>query len=315
MKKIKALLLVFAVLLLPINVFASVSGIQLAKTSVTVSAGKSITVKATTTPKGQQDTLVWESDQPDVATVDAGKIIGVAGGSAVIRVYAPENGPEKEIKVQVLEKTTKLAVSSKFEPAIGDKFALEIERIPQTANDKLTYKSSNTKIVKIDAKGKCTAIKAGTAKITIKAGKASAVCIVVVSAKSAVREIPADADVLRMFEAVNAQRVGAGLKELSYSKELSEYALIRAKEASTNWDLGHTRPDGRAWNTVIVNRNSKGAGENLAFGSENAIGVMVDGWMNSPLHRKNILTKSFAMTGLACYRGADGYYWCQIFME
>jgi uncharacterized protein YjdB len=38
---------------------------------------------------------------------------------------------------------------------------------PSNANEKYTYKSSNKKIAKVDSKGKITAVKAGTATITV----------------------------------------------------------------------------------------------------------------------------------------------------
>ena len=57
------------------------------------------------------------------------------------------------------------------------------------------------------------------------------------------------------------------------------------------------------------------AGENIAAGYGNAASVM-DGWMNSPGHRANILGSSYNKVGIGYYYDANStyrYYWVQIF--
>lgn len=51
---------------------------------------------------------------------------------------------------------------------------------PITCTQKVKYKTSNKKIAKVNSKGKITAVKKGTAKITISVGKKKMVCKVVV---------------------------------------------------------------------------------------------------------------------------------------
>jgi uncharacterized protein YkwD len=55
------------------------------------------------------------------------------------------------------------------------------------------------------------------------------------------------------------------------------------------------------------------AGENIAAGYTTAAAVM-NGWMHSPGHRRNILRRGFTKIGLGVARSADGTrYWVQDF--
>ncbi|MPN28838.1 hypothetical protein SDC9_176283 [bioreactor metagenome] len=55
----------------------------------------------------------------------------------------------------------------------------------------------------------------------------------------------------------------------------------------------------------------RAAGENIAMGYSSAAAV-VEGWMNSPGHRANILNASFTHIGVGYY--AEGHYWTQMFI-
>ena len=53
--------------------------------------------------------------------------------------------------------------------------------------------------------------------------------------------------------------------------------------------------------------------ENVAYGYPDADAVMA-GWMNSPLHRDNILRTSVTQIGVGLAYAADGSpYWTQVF--
>ena len=55
------------------------------------------------------------------------------------------------------------------------------------------------------------------------------------------------------------------------------------------------------------------AGENIAAGQSSPQNVM-DSWMNSPGHRKNILNPDFEYIGVGLARGgSNGIYWAQEF--
>ena len=110
---------------------------------------------------------------------------------------------------------------------------------------------------------------------------------------------------------VNEQRSQAGLGALSWDSNLASAANVRAKEIVSSFS--HTRPDGSACFTAVVNDGSyMTLGENIAYGYTSASSVM-NGWMNSEGHRANILNGSFTKLGVSCYYENGTYYWVQIF--
>ena len=110
-------------------------------------------------------------------------------------------------------------------------------------------------------------------------------------------------EVLRL---VNAERRKAGLNELAWEPDLVEPAIQRALEQYVR--KSHTRPDGSHWRTVSSFAN----GENLAGGDITAADVM-DGWMNSPPHRENILFDGFTGMAAACVETDEMVFWVQLF--
>ncbi|MCR4739658.1 MAG: CAP domain-containing protein [Lachnospiraceae bacterium] len=115
-------------------------------------------------------------------------------------------------------------------------------------------------------------------------------------------------EALKAYNLVNEQREAAGLGTLVWDSNLESTSDVRARECSQSFS--HTRPNGSAWYTVNSNIM---AGENLAFGYYTADEVL-DGWMNSPTHRENILYPTFTKISISVYVDDDGtYYWAQEF--
>mgnify|MGYP000886172557 CR=1 FL=1 len=122
-------------------------------------------------------------------------------------------------------------------------------------------------------------------------------------------------EVLRL---VNIERKKAGLNELTMTNtNLLKAAQRRANEIAVRYNPPHTRLDGRSWSTVLAEYNVfwRATGENMAAGYQTPAEV-VEGWMNSPGHRANILNENFNQIGIGyAYRYGTGYnhYWIQIF--
>ena len=78
------------------------TGISLNKSELTLTAGDSDTsLTATVTPSDSTDTVVWSTNKPDVATVDAtGKVTAVAPGEATITATAGTKTATCTVKVQ-----------------------------------------------------------------------------------------------------------------------------------------------------------------------------------------------------------------------
>ena len=150
-------------------------------------------VKVTQMAKG--DSIAsWKSSKPKIASVSKkGKITGKKKGTATITVTL-KSGVKASVKVTVQKNkvtTTKLTVkdgtktikNKKLTMKKGAKTTLKTTLTPLTSTDKVTFSSSNKKIVTVSSKGKLTAKKAGKAKITVKAGKKKVVITVTVKKK------------------------------------------------------------------------------------------------------------------------------------
>ncbi len=110
-----------------------------------------------------------------------------------------------------------------------------------------------------------------------------------------------------IFDKVNAIRIENNLNPLDENTELKNAANIRATEITLNFS--HTRPDGSDWYTVDENIVY---GENLARGYETAEDV-VNAWMESPKHRKNILSNKFTTMAISLTSKDSRNYFAQEF--
>lgn len=92
----------------------------------------------------------------------------------------------------------------------------------------------------------------------------------------------------QVIDLVNQERAAAGLADLKTDAALCAAAQVRAQEIAQSFS--HTRPDGTNGFTVLKERGIVyvACGENIAKGSITPRRVM-EGWMNSAGHRKNIL--------------------------
>lgn len=105
------------------------------------------------------------------------------------------------------------------------------------------------------------------------------------------------------LELVNEARAEEGLPALTLDPDLVEAAEIRARELSEL--CSHTRPDGSSWSTIIDEYTSYFfGGENIASGG--AVGSRIQGWLNSPGHRKEILNDKVQYYGAAAYVDENG---------
>ena len=108
---------------------------------------------------------------------------------------------------------------------------------------------------------------------------------------------------------------GAGIEPLVYNEAVMEACRIRASELAEKFS--HTRPDGSPCFTVFdeVDLLYYEAGENIAAGM-NTPKEAVSAWMESPNHKRNILTKEYTDGAIGCYvENGSQYkvYWIQMF--
>lgn len=162
-----------------------VASITLSKTEIELTEGESLTITATIKPYDATDkTVVWTTSDATIATVSNGKIEAVKEGSCIIKASA--GGKSAECKVTVnrivipvsaisLNKSNLTLAKGQFETLIAT-----VE--PDNTTDKtVNWSSSNKAIANVDSNGTVTAVAAGTATITAKAGDKVASCSVIVT--------------------------------------------------------------------------------------------------------------------------------------
>lgn len=117
-----------------------------------------------------------------------------------------------------------------------------------------------------------------------------------------------------VIELTNAERSEKGLPALQPNTRLSRVANLKSKEMVTKDYFSHTSPaHGSPFNMMReYGVTYQSAGENIAHGQRTPEQV-VNEWMDSEEHRKNILNNKFTHIGVGFVK--DGYYWTQMFIE
>lgn len=125
----------------------------------------------------------------------------------------------------------------------------------------------------------------------------------------------------QVLELTNAERAKAGLNPLRLDNQLSQAAQGHSDSMGEDDFFSHTGADGSNAFDRIKDTGYKysTAGENIAAGQRTAQQV-VEGWMNSPGHRANILNANYTEIGIGYEflendTGSVNYkhYWTQVF--
>lgn len=117
----------------------------------------------------------------------------------------------------------------------------------------------------------------------------------------------------------NAERHRAGLPLLASNVLLSQVATAKMQDLFTRQYFAHEAPTGEDVSDLAnrVGYSYLTVGENLALGSFASNAAVVTAWMNSPGHRKNILSEGFTEIGIAAgrstYQGRDAWIVVQSF--
>jgi uncharacterized protein YkwD len=124
---------------------------------------------------------------------------------------------------------------------------------------------------------------------------------------------------------VNAARAKAGCAPLRMNSKLMAAAKSHARAMAEENFFGHAGQDGSRFSNRIKRQgySYRSAAENIAAGQKSA-GQVVQGWLKSSGHRRNILNCQMKETGIAVVyqpddkplRGSPApyrYYWVQVF--
>jgi uncharacterized protein YkwD len=111
----------------------------------------------------------------------------------------------------------------------------------------------------------------------------------------------------------NTQRAQHGCSALRVEVHLRTAARAHSKDMHVRHYFEHDSPDGRTpWDRIKAAGYGQPGAENIAMGYATAQAV-VDGWMNSPGHRANILNCSLKAVGIGVEYGQGGPWWTQDF--
>ena len=177
-------------------VTVAVTGIVLSQTTASVFEGESITLQATVTPADATDKeVIWKSSDPDVATVNGGKVTGVKVGTAVITATTKDGAKSASCVITVtahvqsisLDKTTLTLERGSSEP-------LKANVLPENAlNRNVNWRSSDNAVATV-TNGVVTARGIGSAEITATTedgGKTARCMVTVIVSVSSLKLEPA----------------------------------------------------------------------------------------------------------------------------
>jgi len=112
----------------------------------------------------------------------------------------------------------------------------------------------------------------------------------------------------------NQARAQLNKKPLTSNAKLMTAAQMKAEDMAKGHFFAHTAPDGTvAWDYFKkVGYSYEVAGENLAITNESSDAI-IQGWLNSPTHRDNLLNSQYADMGIGMasfgdYQGHKGTY-------
>ncbi|MEV7262697.1 CAP domain-containing protein [Micromonospora aurantiaca] len=121
------------------------------------------------------------------------------------------------------------------------------------------------------------------------------------------------AELQKVVTIVNQERAKAGCKALTVNAKLNLAAQRHSQDQADHKKMDHTGSDGsQPWDRVkAAGYAYRMVGENVAWNYQTPAAVM-EGWMNSEGHRKNILNCSYTQIGVGVAR-SNGPYWTQVF--
>ena len=198
-QKLKNFFAVFMVLVLVLSL-CNVTGIEakaatkkptkitLKTTYKTVDINGKVTVSVKTVkPEGASKSVSYKSSDKKIATIDSkGVVTGKKAGTVTITATSKNNSKVKAtIKITVKDiKPTKVTLNNtSVSGFMGATKKIKATVKPANSSQKVTYKSSNTKVATVNSSGKITYKSPGETKITVTTGqknkdgkKVTAVC-------------------------------------------------------------------------------------------------------------------------------------------
>ena len=196
-----------------------VESVNLDRKDLALTEGESTTLTAVVFPSNATDRNVrWSSSDATVASVVNGKVTALKAGSTIVTVTTEDGGRTASCRVTVKSKVVNVESVSLNKSSVaiiaGESVTLVVTVSPSNATNKNVSWHSSDESVATVSNGRVTALKAGSAVITVTAedGGKTAICHVSVKPKivnvqsvslnkSSIRTMPADILVRRVGRA------------------------------------------------------------------------------------------------------------------
>lgn len=164
-----------------VTVRVPATSIELYQASAMMKVGESMVLQAELLPADCTDSIVWESQDATVATVnEKGRVQALKSGSTVITASA--NGMSAACVIKVEEAVTDITLAETNKTiSLGEEVYLNAWLTPADSTAVMTWDSSDESTVTVDANGRIKGVGAGTAVITVSAGTKKAQCTVTVT--------------------------------------------------------------------------------------------------------------------------------------
>lgn len=159
----------------------STTKISVPKKKISLKVGATYKLEPVRSPVTSQEKITYSSSDKKTATVSSkGVVKAKAPGTARITVKSGKKTVKVTVTVQRPAVSRITGVPQKLSMKKGKTGKLSPALYPKGSSGKLKYSSSNKKIVRVSDKGKLTAVKKGSAYVTVKCGKISVKCKVTV---------------------------------------------------------------------------------------------------------------------------------------
>lgn len=320
----------------PVN---AASSVKLSKSSITLEVGQSTTLKLKGTSGGK---VTWSMSNKKVAKYSkGGKVTGVSEGTAYI--YAKYNGKKYKCKVTVVAASEDNVVNVKKGGSVNVYIYSDVNEVMLECDDSSICSISGGPLSSgkgyyLKIKGKkngtasfkmCDAYDSSVSlEFDIKVGSYSDEKVSFnlnrknnsqkteifwgdddTDSDESSSASDAEAYIDEVIRLINEERAAAGKPALKKNDELCKNAQVRVLEIGSYFS--HTRPDGTDCFTAITVPYGY-AGENIAMGQRTPKEVM-ECWMNSSGHRKNILSSNYTSVGVGYDPSTN--CWVQIFIS
>ena len=292
-----------------VTVIVPVEAVSLGFETIIMSPGEDLQLAPVISPADATETqAVYSSDNEDAATVtEEGAVYAV--GAGVATVTCTIGGVSTTLTVTVEVPVTSIGVSADRRTyKVGEQGRFTVQVGPQEATNKTYTVRVSGPAISLTEDNNFSCDHAGEVTIIATAPNG-------VSGSQTITVVDLNAFAAEVFRLTNVERENAGLPKFTSMPNLTQTAVMRANEIIQHFS--HDRPDGRSCFTAFEENNViyNYAGENLAMGQRTPAEV-VQGWMESPGHRANIMKKEFGRLGVGVVMDSNGrLYWTQTFTD